>query len=638
MNIARRPRLLLALSLVVVFCTFLLFVLPDISFARNIQQYKNTLSTSAASLPANHTMSFVLDADVPAEGYFEIVPAPGFSITSSSTFSELRNVELLVNGVSRDVGAVLSTTDDVVTITPGSPGSIRYTLNQTAGIASGSQIELKIGSHTSRSQASFTTFSTTTGTSTTPADAPGITNSADLGSHAIDLRVYDAASTELANAGFVVFLLEQVGVGPVDTTEEIPPQRFNGEPTGELSGTTIGVEISLETDEFATCRFSRVAGTNYDNMPTQFTNTGLIFHTHVVIVVPNSVNIFYVRCMDDENNKNIDDYLIQFTVNAAPTGISNTTGSTSGNGTGSGNSGTGTGQNAGGTSGGGSGQTPTQGSTSGGGGSGGGGGGGAGGNSGSGGGGGFESSPGPFRSGDAQVVITGFASPRARVTALVDGFVAATANASNDGAYSITISEIARGAYTFGVYATDSAGTKSSTFSTSFTVAGARESALSNINIPPSILVTPNPVNPGQALTISGYTLPNATVTIENEKDKSTASRRSFTVTANSSGAWSTPIDTAAFTSGTYKVRAKAELGTRFTNFSQYTLYGVGGPAQGGSNSDLNRDGKVNLTDFSILLFWWNTAGGDSNPPADISQDGRVNLVDFSILLFNWTG
>jgi hypothetical protein len=188
------------------------------------------------------------------------------------------------------------------------------------------------------------------------------------------------------------------------------------------------------------------------------------------------------------------------------------------------------------------------------------------------------------------------------------------------------------------VYATDSAGTKSSTFSTSFTVAGARESALSNINIPPSILVTPNPVNPGQALTISGYTLPNATVTIENEKDKSTASRRSFTVTANSSGAWSTPIDTAAFTSGTYKVRAKAELGTRFTNFSQYTLYGVGGPAQGGSNSDLNRDGKVNLTDFSILLFWWNTAGGDSNPPADISQDGRVNLVDFSILLFNWTG
>jgi hypothetical protein len=224
------------------------------------------------------------------------------------------------------------------------------------------------------------------------------------------------------------------------------------------------------------------------------------------------------------------------------------------------------------------------------------------------------------------------------VTALVDGFVAETATAGNDGAYSITINEIARGAYTFGVYATDPAGTKSSTFSTSFTVAGARESVLSNINIPPSILVTPNPVNPGQALTISGYTLPNATVTIENEKDKSTASRRSVTVTANSSGAWSTPIDTSSFTSGTYKVRAKAEQGTRVTNFSTYTLYGVGGPASGSSNSDLNRDGRVNLTDFSILLFWWNTAGGDSNPPADISQDGRVNLVDFSILLFNWTG
>ena len=29
---------------------------------------------------------------------------------------------------------------------------------------------------------------------------------------------------------------------------------------------------------------------------------------------------------------------------------------------------------------------------------------------------------------------------------------------------------------------------------------------------------------------------------------------------------------------------------------------------------------------------------GDSDPSADINQDGRVSLTDFSILLFNWTG
>ena len=54
--------------------------------------------------------------------------------------------------------------------------------------------------------------------------------------------------------------------------------------------------------------------------------------------------------------------------------------------------------------------------------------------------------------------------------------------------------------------------------------------------------------------------------------------------------------------------------------------------------SDLNRDAKIDLIDFSILIFWWQTAGGDSNPPADISGNGKVSLEDFSILLFNWTG
>ncbi len=625
------------LLLVLVLGLVVLFVLPHISWARNINQYKDTISTSAPGRAANHTLSFRIDTNIPPEGYIDITPPPGFSIIASPTFSPLRSVEVLVDGVRRDVGSVLSAVDDTVSITPGSPGTIRYTLNQVSGISAGSEVVLKIGNHTSMAETGFTSFSTTTGTTTVPADVPGIINSADVGTHAVDVRVYDNVGTEIANAGFVVALVDQVGVGPVDTTEDIPPERFNGQPSGELSGTTVNVEISLETNEFAICRYSQTPDTDYTAMTNTFSNTGLVFHTNIVAVIPSSVNRFYIRCMDDEGNMNTDDYIIQFSVNARPTGEVNSEGTNNGTGSGSGNSGTGAGQSTGNTTSSGSGSGTTAGSS--GGGSGGGGGGGSGGGSGGGGGGGFESSPGPFRSGDAQVVISGLASPRARVSVLVDGRSAATANAGTDGSYSVTVERIARGAYTFGIFATDVAGTKSSTFSTSFTVTGARESTLSNINIPPSILVTPNPVNPGQALTISGYTLPNAKVTIENEKDRSPASRKSFNATANGSGQWSIPIDTGGFSNGTYKVRAKAEQGIIFTNFSQPTLYGVGTPTSaGGNNSDLNRDGKINLTDFSILLFWWNSNGGDSNPPADISQDGRVNLTDFSILLFNWTG
>ncbi len=58
----------------------------------------------------------------------------------------------------------------------------------------------------------------------------------------------------------------------------------------------------------------------------------------------------------------------------------------------------------------------------------------------------------------------------------------------------------------------------------------------------------------------------------------------------------------------------------------------------GGSNTkkgDLNGDGKVNITDLSILLTNW----GKPNPtPAqgDLNGDGKINISDLSILLSNW--
>jgi hypothetical protein len=224
---------------------------------------------------------------------------------------------------------------------------------------------------------------------------------------------------------------------------------------------------------------------------------------------------------------------------------------------------------------------------------------------------------------------------------LVDGFQAETTITGTTGSFSVEVADIARGVYTFGVYATDKQGVKSSIFSTTFLVTGGRGSTLSNVNVMPSIKVSPNPVTAGQELSFTGYAIPNASITIENQRDKSSASLKSFTANSDSNGLWSLNIPTSGFVNGTYKVRAKAEQLTGDlvkTNFSNYTFYGVGEAAQGPRSSDLNRDGKVNLIDFSILLYHWNTDGGTSNPPADINADGKVSLTDFSIMIFNWTG
>ena len=630
MNLVAKAWVFLLSAVGVLVLTLFLFF-PDMLFARNVNEYKDTISDSAPMRPSNHTFSFKIGTAVAPGGYFEFTLPDEFEVLSTSTFTSERNVEMLVNGLPRSADSSLSPGVDMVEIFPGTPGSIKYTLNPSTGITSGSQIVLKVGNHTSESLEFSESFATTTGTTTVIADEEGIVNGATTGTQKIKMEVYSGGL--VADASFHISLVNRVGVGPADTREEIPPDRFNGAPSSTVTGVTLNVELFVETNELAVCKYSLTPGVSYSSMPVTFTGTGLIYHTIVVAVTPNSTQQFYVRCIDDEGNFNVDDYLIQFDVTDVPTGETNEEGNNDGDGSGSGDQESGDGEGSGGTTGG------NQGNSSGSGGSGGGGGGGSGRDQGNTAGGGFESTDGPYRSGDGRVIISGYAFPRADVFALVDGKAVTSVRADNQGLYSITVDEIARGAYTFGVYAVDAAQVRSSTFSTSFTVIGARTSALSNINLAPSIKATPDPVNPGTTLTLSGYALPNATITIENEKEGSPASKQILTVTSNGSGEWSTAVDTNSFSNGTYRARARAaQSAGASTNFSNFTLYGVGQSANRPINADLNRDGKVNLTDFSILLFWWNTDGGNSDPSADINSDAKVNLTDFSILLFNWTG
>jgi hypothetical protein len=622
--------------LICFFALFVAYLQPTTTEAVNVGQFSNTLSDSGPGRASNHTLQFTPKVAIDPGAYIEIQFPGDFTISNATTTFAERNVQLYVDGVPRTASTTAAAGIDGVSITRGAGGVIRYTLGSDITVAPESKLELRIGNNSSEALGVSTSFSTTTGTTTTAADIEPILNTGTLGVHEIPLVIIDGVL--VANTDFIIFINEKITIGPVDTTEIIPPVRFNGAPSSTVGGTTLNVEISLETDELAICKFDIVAGTLFSAQPNLFTNTGFLQHSGVVAVTPGTVASFYVRCVDDEGNINIDDYLIQFTINDQPTGTSNTDGSTDGDGTGTGNNGSGSGDGGGGTTGSSDGVEPTTGGSSGSGGSGGGGGGGSGSDSGDGSGGGFESSDGPFESGDGEVTISGYAYPGARVTVLVDGQIAVTKSANSSGAYSIVVEEIARGAYTFGVYAQDENDERSSTFSTSFTISGARASRLSNINIAPSILVTPNPAEPGEVISFSGYALPVATVTIQTGRSDGTGTEV-ITAFSDGSGEWQTTYNTAGLGRDTYRVRASAEQADgRASGFSDYEFYGIGQDADVPLAPDLNRDGFVNLIDFSIMLFWWQTNGGDSDPPADINQDGNVSLTDFSILLFNWTG
>lgn len=613
-------------------------LLPSLGYAQNVSKYSDTISQSGPLRQSNHTFRLTIKENVAPGGVLTIDFPAGFTVLATSSFG-VRNVELSVNGVVRSASSTATAVYDGVNIITGDAGGIEYTLNSSTGLSAEDSLVLRVGNITTGSLPVTYTYSTSTGTTTDYlGDIPPIVNSSTTGTHKIDFNFTGAGGGGIGGA-FSIAMIENIGVGPVDTTETVPPFRFNGLPDGLIGGTTLAVEVSMETDEFAICKWSSASGTAYAAMTNTFDNTGFtqLVHSGNVPVVQDTLNTYYIRCIDDEGNFNIDDFIISFISPPPPDGDPNADGENEGDGSGTGDDGSdgGTGSGSGGSG---------SGSSSGGGGGGGGGGSsagdGGGNDEGSGTGGGFSGDNGPYQDGDAQVIINGYAFPGSTVYAVVDGYLAENVKANSDGKFSLTIEDIARGGYTFGIYALDDADIKSSTFSTAFTVTGGRTSNLSNINIAPSILVTPDPVTPGQTLIISGYAIPNATISLENQKDKVNVSKKQFTTTSNNDGKWSITIDTSNFSVGTYTAKAKAEAldGSVYTGYSELTYYGVGQEADGILNADLSRDGKVNLTDFSILLFWWGGDGGNSSPPADINADGRVSLTDFSILLFQWTG
>ena len=91
---------------------------------------------------------------------------------------------------------------------------------------------------------------------------------------------------------------------------------------------------------------------------------------------------------------------------------------------------------------------------------------------------------------------------------------------------------------------------------------------------------------------------------------------------------WTTALNATVPNTGTYYFKLIVYWGTE-KSAAVRQFNAVSGTVCLG---DLNNDGFVNLTDFSILLFYWNT----SNANADINGDGIVNLTDFSIMLFHW--
>lgn len=238
--------------------------------------------------------------------------------------------------------------------------------------------------------------------------------------------------------------------------------------------------------------------------------------------------------------------------------------------------------------------------------------------------------------GGGDVVISGIAYPATKVVILKDGAIATTTTADPGAAFSIRIQNLQQGAYTFGVYAEDAKGLKSTTYSFPVTVADNITVTIDNVFLAPTIGVSSKTIKQGDPLGIFGTTAPQAQVTIHVHSAQEFVQR----VTASATGIWFKQFDTSLLEKGSHITFSRSALNDRVTDQSATVDFIVGEatiPNDLTKRSDLNSDGRVNIIDFSMLLFYWHKKPPASSK-ADITKDGTVDILDLSIMLYDWTG
>jgi cysteine-rich repeat protein len=244
----------------------------------------------------------------------------------------------------------------------------------------------------------------------------------------------------------------------------------------------------------------------------------------------------------------------------------------------------------------------------------------------------------PTPPGVTGVVIKGRSYPFAEVHLLRDGEVIGLTKANALADFTFVLSEVTPGVTTFGFWAEDTEGLKSIFLTISFQVIPDAITTVSGIFLPPTIKSNVTSVKKGETINISGQTIPasNVYVYINSEQDIIKETKSSVV------GVWELPFNTTPLEENVFHT-AKALFQTKAlgelveSGFGRFITFYIGEWVPEGvlcPGADLNGDGRVNLADFSILLYHW----GTDDACADQNQDGIVNLADFSIMMYYWTG
>jgi len=224
---------------------------------------------------------------------------------------------------------------------------------------------------------------------------------------------------------------------------------------------------------------------------------------------------------------------------------------------------------------------------------------------------------------NSTATFSGWAPASSVVTIKDNGSAVATTVTNPGGQFNRTVDSSA-GAHDFALFYTDTAGLTTPETTFSVNLPNQIDTPISDIHLPPTIALSKNPIVKGETVAAFGQAAPGSTLHFFlNGSEKATI--------VLSTSNWQVNIGPSDYVVGTNTLYAYLSRSLLADSVNSYSLTLTVNNCR---RSDLNCDGRVNLTDFSILLYYWNS----HHAPADISGDGTVNLIDFSIMMFDWTG
>ncbi len=250
----------------------------------------------------------------------------------------------------------------------------------------------------------------------------------------------------------------------------------------------------------------------------------------------------------------------------------------------------------------------------------------------------------------AKVVFSGLAYPSNKIYILKNGVLTIQTIAGPDAKFQVELSSISDGNYNFIIWAEDSNSVRSLSHSFAVYITNNATTTISGILLPPTVAIDKEEVKKGETITIFGQTVPSAIITISINSTNEIIDK----IVAGRDGLYRYLIDSANLEYGSHEIKTKVyvageELVSTYSNILSF-IVGTKNvlkpsvapgrtvcPAKG----DINDDCLVNLTDFSILAYWWGK-GSDNNillaMDKKLYADDKIDLRDFSIMAYYWTG